>query len=368
MRIAAAIVCALGLLAGLGAGYDDFIFDDDMGEDNGGEVNCVVDDDAAVCHIPSVFDRGLVTASPTASSILKHANHFDGNTAIKRFSGETLGYVTPWNKHGYDTAKIFRKKFTYIAPVWYQIRHDAAKTPTLTGGHDVDSKWIDQVRGSDGDGPKIVPRFMFEMTSLTQREVTQIVKLLAQEVASHGYDGLTLEIPIVEITVPFLQALGKALHKARRLLLVVLPTSQRDGRLSVDGTFVTQLMPFVDRFSVNAYDYSSAGPNAPLPWLQATLRQLQPPSKFLMGLAFYGYDTNEAVIGPQYLELLSQHSPEIEWDAHAHECVFAYAGRRRVYYPCLRSVHERLEYFSGMGAGAAIWEIGQGLDYFFDLL
>lgn len=84
----------------------------------------------------------------------------------KRFQGETLGYVTPWNGHGYDCAKKYRSKFTFISPVWFQIRKPQ-DIVTITGTHDVDSQWISDVRGTTDPRPLIVPRFIFEMRSLS---------------------------------------------------------------------------------------------------------------------------------------------------------------------------------------------------------
>jgi hypothetical protein len=55
-----------------------------------------------------------------------------------------------------------------------------------------------------------------------------------------------------------------------------------------------ELAPVVHRFSMNAYDFSAPGPNAPYPWLKQTLEKLSPMErqKLLMGLPFYGYDNN----------------------------------------------------------------------------
>jgi hypothetical protein len=84
---------------------------------------------------------------------------------------ETLAYVTPWNSEGYENAKKFVTKFTYISPVWIQIKPNADKQENknnfiLTGIHDVDQGWIKDLRDAamkNGNrAPLLVPRFAFE--------------------------------------------------------------------------------------------------------------------------------------------------------------------------------------------------------------
>lgn len=75
--------------------------------------------------------------------------------------GAVLGYVTPWNRRGYDVAKEEREKFTHISPVWYQLKA-ATGSLTLSGSHDVDKGWITDVRGQPdqvlGDIPELHPK------------------------------------------------------------------------------------------------------------------------------------------------------------------------------------------------------------------
>jgi hypothetical protein len=150
-------------------------------------------------------------------------------------------------------------------------------------------------------------------------------------------------------------------------------------------------------------------------------------ARLLVGLNFYGYDfapgaQPEALLGRDVTRLLAAGKPKLHWSADAAEHYFDYtppggakgAPRRRVYYPtpasiqaraCARAIHacatcsmaccmracsqlmcdalafvlamrpacapllqRRLELAARTGAGVAIWELGQGQSWFFDLL
>lgn len=113
----------------------------------------------------------------------------------KQFFGETLGYVTPWNNRGYDLAKRFRTKFTYISPVWLQIRENPqTKTPILTGQHDIDRQWMRDVQGDKATGPAIVPRVVYERNKLSSSDVPIIGDMLLELVQEEGLDGIVFEV------------------------------------------------------------------------------------------------------------------------------------------------------------------------------
>ena len=70
-----------------------------------------------------------------------------------------FSYVTPWHGAGYDFARTFRSKLTYVSPVWYQLRGGGSPSPerksfSLTGGHDFDEAWVSDVRNGVGEGWK----------------------------------------------------------------------------------------------------------------------------------------------------------------------------------------------------------------------
>ena len=91
----------------------------------------------------SVYAKGLVTTKINSKNeILDHFASYYQDVKFRNFDGTVLGYVTPWNGHGYDIAKVFGGfKIQLVSPVWLQIQpsEDSYK---IAGLHDKDSKWL----------------------------------------------------------------------------------------------------------------------------------------------------------------------------------------------------------------------------------
>ncbi|XP_023382611.1 chitinase domain-containing protein 1-like, partial [Pteropus vampyrus] len=86
-----------------------------------------------------VQDRGLVVTDPRPEDVvLEHRSYCSAKARERHFAGDILGYVTPWNSHGYDVAKVFGGKFTQISPVWLQLKRRGREMFEVTGLHDVD--------------------------------------------------------------------------------------------------------------------------------------------------------------------------------------------------------------------------------------
>ncbi|CAI7735698.1 unnamed protein product [Closterium sp. NIES-54] len=382
--------------------------------------------------------------------------------------------VVVTNGGGYDRARQFRRKFTHISPVWFQLKREGGRLQ-VAGGHDVDVPWMDSVRQ---DGAQVVPRVLLEAHDTSaivssDEDASEAIRLILDTCRQHHLDGIVLEAwstwtatgllaspPLRARALAFLSRLGSALHTTPNptsptahlsFFLVIppnaaaaLPPAQQ--RSPPPHTFtagdLAALHRHVDGFSLMTYDFSPPshpGPTAPLPWVRLCLQALLPgvapryagaygegmgvgeeewreevrrgrelrsfvggneeeeeeeeeeegsgvgggdvremARKVLVGLNFYGYEygPNEdyrPLLGRDVVELLQRYQPRMAWDPDASEHAVSFAARpsgirRAAFFPSLISLALRMREASAWGAGLSVWEIGQGLDYFFDLL
>lgn len=358
---------------------------------------------------PYVYQRGLVKADIDFQEILTENSRVSENETLRHFSNPVLAYITPWNSAGYNLAKRFNSKFTHLSPVWYNLKSQGTKL-LLEGRHDADRGWILELRKRGN--AQILPRFVLEAEPKDllrkKKRRDKAIDLIITECKDMDYDGIVLEswsrwygiLPdaaMRKMALQFIKQLGDALHNVssnrsgKHLQLVYVIGPPRSENLQVHDfgpEDLRILSESVDGFSLMTYDYSSPyspGPNAPLKWVHSILEQLLGVSrkslanKIFVGINFYGYDflmaeggAARAITGRDYLSLLDQYKPTIKWQKNFAEHFLLYSDdqhlQHAVFYPTLMSISQRLEEARSWGAGISIWEIGQGLDYFFDLL
>ncbi|WOL03173.1 hypothetical protein Cni_G11893 [Canna indica] len=362
----------------------------------------------------SVYERGLVKPNVAFQEILAENSRFSKNRSRRHFENPVLAYITPWNSRGYEMAKLFGPKLTHLSPVWYDLKSEGKKL-VLEGRHNVDREWILELQTNAHS--RVLPRIVLEAFPsdllLKKKQWSKAIDIIIKECKEMGYDGIVLESwsrwaaygilqdpDLRSMALNFIKQLGQALHSLTSMenvdhhleLIYVIPAprSQKLSEYDFGMQDLQQLSDFVDGFSLMTYDFSgpqNPGPNAPLNWIRSSLSLLLGANgaaahshghKIFLGLNFYGNDFlisegsgGGAITGKDYTALLEKHRPVLRWDNTSAEHYFVYThnnARHAVFYPSLMSLSLRLDEARAWGAGLSIWEIGQGLDYFFDLL
>ncbi|KAI3701322.1 hypothetical protein L2E82_45976 [Cichorium intybus] len=359
--------------------------------------------------LPYVYQRGLVKNDISYQEILTENAKVSENTSIRHFPYPVLAYVTPWNSKGYELAKEFNSKITHISPVWYDLKSQGAEF-VLEGRHNVDKGWILDLRLKGN--ALILPRFVLEAIPMDllkkKKQRAKVIDLIITECKEMDFDGIVLESwsrwaaygvlhdpHMRKLALQFVKKLGQSMHAVGNLQLIYVigpPRSDRIQEYDFGPEDLQSLSADVDGYSLMTYDFSNSqnpGPNAPLKWVTSTLQLLLGGSKNLaqkifLGINFYGNDFvlqggglgGGAIVGRDYVSLLEKHKPEVQWEKKSAEHFFLYSSvedndkivKHVVFYPSLMSIAMRLDEARSWGAGVSIWEIGQGLDYFFDLL
>ncbi|XP_055711105.1 chitinase domain-containing protein 1 [Phlebotomus papatasi] len=346
--------------------------------------------------------RDLVREEPSAKEILKENGAYYYNTSIKNFKGTVLAFVTPWNSLGYEVAETFAPKFDVVAPVWLQILRKGDKQYKLGGMHDIDEMWMKEIKRNSDYRTKITPRVLFDKFKdedfsklLAFQEERKIVsRIILNACDTYRFDGIVLEIwatLALRMDDPFLYNLvidiaTPLLEQKFHVYLAVPPVRDHLNNLFTPQNF-EYLYNYVSGFTIMTYDYSNAqrpGPNAPIKWVRDSIEYICPKTlrnykemrkKLLLGLNFYGNDfTPEGggpIVGHEYLRLLKFVNGRLQLDENDAENFFEVktpTGRHIVFYPTLYSIQKRIELAEELGTGLSIWEIGQGLNYFYDLL
>lgn len=261
----------------------------------------------------NVYDRNLVEdEEPLAKDILTENGAYFEDTTDRHFNGTILGYVTPWNNHGYDVAKIWGQKFDIVSPVWLQIVRLGEQKYELRGTHDIDRGWVAEIKA--GGVKKVFPRILFDKFSdtdfsrmLTLKQERGIVnQLILKACKEYGFEGIVLEVWSTLAArvddnhlINLVTEIADSLRYQNYGLVLVIPPSRKETVELFTPEHFERLQSHVLGFSLMTYDFSSfqrPGPNAPIYWVKNAVQYICPDkspekrAKILLGLNFYGND------------------------------------------------------------------------------
>lgn len=217
----------------------------------------------------------------------------------------------------------------------------------ITGKHDIDSKWMKNVR-ENNPSVKIDVRVLFDgwtiqdFTNLLidHSEQTQLAKTIADFCRKQKFDGIVLEVWSQiggsvrnDVLIDLIEVVSQRLKNNELELILVLPPSGE--RLTITPDEFRTLSKFVTAFSLMTYDYSSPqrpGPNSPVNWVENSVEHLVPDThdpnraKILLGLNFYGNDYTISgggpIVGHEFINLLKAYKGKLKLDEESKENFF----------------------------------------------
>uniref|UniRef100_A0A8R1ER17 GH18 domain-containing protein n=1 Tax=Caenorhabditis japonica TaxID=281687 RepID=A0A8R1ER17_CAEJA len=150
---------------------------------------------------------------------------------------------------------------------------------------------------------------------------------------------------------------------------------------SEECTLLLKDFDFVHFWTYN--DFSHQGHRMNIEQIRRTHELCRGSKKVMIGLNFYGtqYSLNEhragktgvgngnTLMGKEYLKLLSDPSAKLEFNYENMEhAMVLERDNTIVFFPSMTSLEYRIELARELGVGVGIWDYGQGLDYFANLL
>jgi spore germination protein YaaH len=251
----------------------------------------------------------------------------------------------------------------------------------IEGIKNINTEWMKNLKNNyRGKGfIKILPLFEFSEWDFncyrnffgTALYFEKLAKLILNLCHQYSFHGLVLDWgyvrvrDVIQIAKYFLQTLHINLIKYDMNLILVIPGIRRDKENLFEKKDFKELSPFVDRFSLNLYDFSSTkGPISPISYIHNSITDLitkeKDKKKILAGINFFGkqyFDINptKTLLENDYINLLKKENVIIKWDNIIKEHIFNFK-KSTVYYPTLKSISERLDLIKNLKVeGISIW-------------
>ena len=319
---------------------------------------------------------------------------------IKNYPLTTLGYITPWNKEGYDYVEKYANKFDIVSPTWFNLKPeevDGELQIILDGSNNIDSSYIKRLKNNNPN-ILILPRLYasfnddFIYKIWFTKELLQFKKVLERRLKYNKFDGFVFDCmaiwykeEILDIFIKkFLPEMKNLMQKYdKKFIITMIPKNEMDNSILTKEKF-KEIANNVDYINIMTYDYQQYTKNrhtiqlGPISWIKETInfyvdkndnnkdKLLQ---KILFGLPFHGifYDKNNSeksgVINCKgFFENLEQNDEyKIIFDENEYEYNLKSENDKIIAYPFIPFIEKRLELSKELKlGGCGIWDIGNG--------
>ena len=313
----------------------------------------------------------------------------------KNYPLVTLGYITPWNKEGYEYVKKYSEKFDIISPTWFELKPeeiDGEFQIILDGSNNVDSSFMKDLKNKNKK-ILILPRLHvgFNEQKLFNiwftKESDQFVKVLERRIKYNKFDGYVFDCmkiwydvnllnKFTRYLLPKISEVMKKLNK--KFILTVIPVHRKNMNYQNDKDILKKLKNYVDYFNIMTYDYDQYDNDnnkfysSPITWIKETIdfyaeKDNDVLKKILFGVPFHGYVYNkksgkpiDVINSKQFLQLLNEGEYEINFDENEYEYTIS-DDKNIINFPNINYIGKRLELSKELNiGGCGIWDIGNG--------
>ena len=342
----------------------------------------------------NIFDKDIVRKEFNKTDFMENYDKVSSEASGRFVSKgkQVLGFITPWNKDGYRLAEDFGDKFSIIVPTWFfaEIRN---KQFMINGQDAVNTTWLQNMRQRHPN-TVIAPRLIFQINSNIFYQENKFIfnvfrNSMNEIITKYDFDAIFLEVPSYiqdDRAQQFVPALVKEVKVSfpktkKGKVFVDIPNIQRMYITSYVEKLIKKIADQADLVSMSCYELPQTSAVSPMSGLEIIAHFMQQKiikkDKFLVGFPFFGFDygngkTREYIVGQQFVDTLNQNKVNPYFLKEYQETAYFYSkdkAAHTMYYPSLFDLNVRFERVSEYGfAGFAIWELAQGLPFFFDLL
>ena len=260
--------------------------------------------------------------NPSEECYSDDSDYFCVKSNARVIKKDSLVFVTPWNRLGYELVVTNSHKVTMVSPVWFYVEKNK-KTGVFEfqGRQDINTTLIRNLRTRDSR-IKILPRFYVSGMEeefrwfIKQENYLPILKDLAAIALETGIDGYVVDIPLLN-RLKYTGATKKMLDTIREELGHLYNVVTFAGyRLSITKS-IDQIAPYLDIFAkvlVCTYDYPNKSFDrwlAPLKWVSENIefyKQVAAETgttsdRFMVGLPFYGYMIDTSTYNSKQIQI-----------------------------------------------------------------